>query len=623
MALLRIRKSDGEIVEIASLPGAKGDKGDTGAKGNKGDTGAKGDKGDSPIKGVDYYTEADKAAFTAEAKQYTDETVGSIRAVHYTEQILTHEQKAQVRENIGAADSETVALISAKTSGYRGDGINLISLDEASPKGEWWFKGKKYTSGNASTDASCSFKVIVEPNTTYYTQLYDATSKSKISGTASYISWFDANGVFISAPASGGERESVSPEGASYAMVTFELYATATDADISRLPYMGKVDSPDEYPPEGEEITFKTLQADVDALKACKGETEGTSRAILQLPQQYYLVVGDTFELFYKGIMLCKNPYAYNILVTGAIGNVYSRKYVVTPDAAGVYPITITISDDDGNLLDEATVSLVVSEKMESPAENINVLCVGDSLTEGGEWVDEVCRRLTKTSAVTQHNATAPLGDGLTNITFVGKKTTTNAAGYEGTGGWNYGNYLNASQSGNPFAYNGAVDFAEYCSDLGITKIDRCYILLGWNMAWYTESKFKSNVKSFIDLLLAHNPLMKITLVGIEIPAYDGLGTNYKTNNNAGYNNYRGLQEFVFNVDKWNADVAADYPDNISTLSIAGQFDSENCMPTTATKVNIRSTKTDNMQNNGIHPTTEGYYQIADAVYRKFTADNA
>lgn len=62
MALLRIRKPDGEIVEIASLPGAKGDKGEKGDVGAKGD---KGEKGDAPEKGVDYYTEADKAELIA------------------------------------------------------------------------------------------------------------------------------------------------------------------------------------------------------------------------------------------------------------------------------------------------------------------------------------------------------------------------------------------------------------------------------------------------------------------------------------------------------------------------------------------------------------------------------
>lgn len=55
MALLRIRKPDGEIVEIASLPGAKGDDGKT------------------PVKGVDYFTVEEQEAFVNAAKDYTDE----------------------------------------------------------------------------------------------------------------------------------------------------------------------------------------------------------------------------------------------------------------------------------------------------------------------------------------------------------------------------------------------------------------------------------------------------------------------------------------------------------------------------------------------------------------------
>ena len=75
MALLRVRKPDGEIVEIASLPGAKGDKGDKGEQGPQGDKGDKGEKGDVPVKGVDYYTEADKAALIAEIE---NEVTGDI-----------------------------------------------------------------------------------------------------------------------------------------------------------------------------------------------------------------------------------------------------------------------------------------------------------------------------------------------------------------------------------------------------------------------------------------------------------------------------------------------------------------------------------------------------------------
>lgn len=89
MALLRVRKPDGEIVEIASLPGKKGEVGPQGPQGEKGETGAQGPQGEkgetgeagyTPVKGVDYFTPEEQAAFTAAANAYTDEKVGDIEA---------------------------------------------------------------------------------------------------------------------------------------------------------------------------------------------------------------------------------------------------------------------------------------------------------------------------------------------------------------------------------------------------------------------------------------------------------------------------------------------------------------------------------------------------------------
>ena len=344
--------------------------------------------------------------------------------------------------------------------------------------------------------------------------------------------------------------------------------------------------------------------------------------SILKLPEKYDLVVGDTFELFYKGIMLCKDPYQYNILVSCDIGNAYGRKYIVTPtaDNVGTHKLTVTVTDDFGVELAKKSVTLNVVNKATAPTENINVLCVGDSLTAGGDWVDEVYRRLTKTSDKTQHDADAPTGDGLSNITFVGKKTTANGAGYEGIGGWKYDLYIDPAQADNPFVYNGKVDFTAYCTDLGIDHIDLCYILLGWNMAAYTEDNFKAKAKAFIDLLIAHNANIKIVLVGVQMPFLDGLGYNYGAS--GVYSNYRALQEFVFNLDGWNKDLAAEYAANITSINLSGQFDTEYGTWTRNIAVNSRSTEKIEEQNNGVHPKTEGYYQIADAVYRKFTADH-
>jgi hypothetical protein len=93
-------------------------------------------------------------------------------------------------------------------------------------------------------------------------------------------------------------------------------------------------------------------------------------------------------------------------------------------------------------VIDKANTNLVVKKKMTSPGKELDVLCIGDSLTCGGIWVDEVYRRLTKTSDKTSFNHEAPAGEGLSNIKFIGKNTTQNGAGFEGFGGWKFSDYL-------------------------------------------------------------------------------------------------------------------------------------------------------------------------------------
>lgn len=412
----------------------------------------------------------------------------------------------------------------------------------------------------------------------------------------------------VEAPMKAGYTITI-PDNAVWLRVSISSYATAQSSS-GVMVAAGTEAKP--YTPYKNKVRIPDLDLETDKKELFVG-----------LPEKYDLVVGDTFELFYKGIMLCKDPYQYNILVDCDMGNSYRRKYVVTPTAGkvGEHTLSITVRDDFGTILAHKSVTLNVVNKATSPTENINVLCVGDSLTEPGVWVDEAYRRLTKTTNKTQHDANAPSGDGLSNITFVGKKTTANGAGYEGIGGWIYDYYIDPTNPKNPFVYDGVVDFNAYCADLGIDHIDQCYILLGWNMAYYTESGFKSKAKAFIDLLIAHNPNIKIVLVGIQIPFLDGLSHGYPVTDDY-YSNYRGLQEFVFNLDKWNKDLAAEYLDNITSINLSGQFDTEYGVWTREVAVNTRHTIKVEEQGNGLHPGNEGYYQIADAVYRKFTADN-
>ena len=89
----------------------------------------------------------------------------------------------------------------------------------------------------------------------------------------------------------------------------------------------------------------------------------------IHMPDEYQLVVGDTFELFYKGIILCGDPSRYNIKITCKKGAYFKRKYMFTPteNDIGVHDLTLELSDDYGQVLDEATVKLVVNPPAKSP----------------------------------------------------------------------------------------------------------------------------------------------------------------------------------------------------------------------------------------------------------------
>lgn len=406
-------------------------------------------------------------------------------------------------------------------------------------------------------------------------------------------------------------------------------------------------------------------------------------------PDEYDLVVGDTFELFYKGIISAVKPELFDIYVTCSKGKAFNKKYVITPDTAENLTLKVYVYGINHNLLDKKTITLKVHAKATSPNTQKNVLCVGDSLTQGGKWVGELARRLTASGGT-------PEGDNLSNINFIG---TCEADGvhYEGYGGFTFGAYNtehvsnvakiitcshdkteaddqhsiyrdanyntwkletinndnikiifvsgNASNfpstgtltwvsggvnhsnivytasenaSGNPFwdSNENKVDFGTYATRLGVSSIDYVVVLLGWNNQSSSESGYKNSVQTFINNVKASFPNAKIVLLGLEIPAKEGLANNYGSGSSYAY--YYDTMQFVFTIDKWYDDIVGDNT-NVTHINIAGQFDTENNMLTATMQVNTRNTTLETYQSNGIHPATSGYLQIADAVYRHIT----
>ena len=151
------------------------------------------------------------------------------------------------------------------------------------------------------------------------------------------------------------------------------------------------------------------------------------------LPKKYDLVVGDTFQLFYRGVVEAPDPFCYDILAVCQKGKNFPRYFEFCPEEQGEYELTIYVYGADKALLGMGKTLLKVVAP-ESPSKLLNILCVGDSLTVGGQWPQEAYRRLTSTDG-------EPQGLGFKHISFVGSCKKDDVC-YEGYGGWKWESYM-------------------------------------------------------------------------------------------------------------------------------------------------------------------------------------
>lgn len=412
------------------------------------------------------------------------------------------------------------------------------------------------------------------------------------------------------------------------------------------------------------------------------------------LPRKYDLVLGDTFQLFYRGVIDTPNPFCFDIVAVSDMGKNFPRYFEFCPETVGEYLLTISVYGAGKKLLASAETLLCVNEA-KNPDKPINILCIGDSLTAGGQWVTECARRLTETGG-------EPSGCGLNGISFIGSKGGGEVH-YEGFGGWLWETYLTGAsvrnfwvscehkktladqhslwqdddgnqwqletidagrlkftcfgghteskpetgkithiknavdpseiaikntyyETSSPF-YDEAeekIDFRSYLSRLGVSDLDAVYILLGINgltgMKNPAEEATRgviSQAKRFIDILHAQCPETKVKIMGLCVPSVTGgTGANYGAQ--LPYSDSYGITRFVFALNQAYEDLAyeEDYREFVEFIQVSGQFDSDYNYPMAEKPVNARSTKTELVGTNGVHPTPDGYMQIADAAFR-------
>lgn len=165
-----------------------------------------------------------------------------------------------------------------------------------------------------------------------------------------------------------------------------------------------------------------------------------------------------------------------------------------------------------------------------------------------------------------------------------------------------------------------------YCNG----KIDVICVLLGINDVisaepFSTMESAISDAKKFFRNVHSQIPGCKIVVSTLPpISPNGGIASNYGASSKIGAYSEGVAQHNVHAFNSRLIETANDeeFSSYLILSNTHAQFDSENGYPETSKPLNTRISKTEKLQSNGVHPSNEGYWQIADALVFRAVINN-
>lgn len=188
--------------------------------------------------------------------------------------------------------------------------------------------------------------------------------------------------------------------------------------------------------------------------------TKDFTEVEIRLAKRYELVVGDTFQLFFSGIVKCQNVHNYIVFCYGdnalSTSRNWPRYWEFTPSSANVgeHTLHVEIRDNNGKIMTsgETTINVNPIPSFDT-SKTVNCLFFGASLLNGGHIAGEAVRRIIGGSGSYTPEPT-PVNN-LTLKTFGAFKNTINGCevNTEAYGGWTRASFL--SSTGTSSTVNG------------------------------------------------------------------------------------------------------------------------------------------------------------------------
>jgi len=217
-------------------------------------------------------------------------------------------------------------------------------------------------------------------------------------------------------------------------------------------------------------------------------------------------------------------------------------------------------------------------------------------------------------------NGHCGLKKGITASTAIRFTTSGDVNGSVGSASGNIQQIPVAFLESSPFVLpNGVFDFSAWESRNGLANVNYVYILLGWNSITFstTAADKKASAEALISGLKAGDPNVKIRLLGLSTPSKTGL--HIYIDDDSAYGNWIRLRKLSIEINAAYKEIA-DADASVEYIETGLNFDYEYAYSTT-TLTNIRITVNEVIQNNGVHPSTNGYYLFSDMILPKLLQD--
>lgn len=357
------------------------------------------------------------------------------------------------------------------------------------------------------------------------------------------------------------------------------------------------------------------------------GKSANKNPVRLLLPPIIHAVPGVECNVYFENIALVNRLEDVLFDAECQRGQNQRERWTWTPteNDVGDVALKITVRDPENQSLGEAKTVIRVCRPDAGAGRNISLLCIGDSLTHASIYPAKLLE-LSK-------------GGSHPQLQLIGSHQPGDnpAIRHEGYGGWTALRFAThfsevsrtgpAQQRGSPFLYASPdgpprLDFPRYCKDINGGKYpDLVTVFLGPNDIFSLQDDtlesgtdvILKQMDAIVQMVLSSNEKTRIGMMLPVPPAatQDAFGSNYASGQTRWQykrNQHRLVERMIERFGR---------PElrRVELIPTVVNLDCYWNYPAAEVPVNARNTVKVRRLINGVHPSVEGYHQIADSVF--------